>query len=166
MIAKLERNARAPSVQDLPALCSYLLLRGHAWADKTSVHDALELVGDGAQLGELGAALHRLLKHRARVDGPYYSVADVSRVAWHRRSVDTWARSFYTSGLIAWPGGQAWADLGVAHLCAAGWTTAEIARMVELPRRTIRNRADRISRSVRWAIMVPGAFYVHQGAPD
>ena len=155
MFRALERNARSPNVQDLPALCGYLLLKGHAWADSTAIGDALDEIGTGETLGPLGPALVRCLENRARMDGDGYSVADVTRVNWHARRVRVWDREIGASCAIGWPGGQAWRDLRVAHLVADGWTTGEIARLTGSSPRSVRKRRDRIARSFTWTAIAP-----------
>ena len=134
-------------------------MRGHQWADNTSIGDAQELVGDGAQLGELGPVLARMLENRARMDGEGWSVADCHRVNWHRRRVEAWEREIYRSCAVGWPGGSAWIDLRCANLLAEGWTPMEIARLVGIPARSIRKRSRRLGESLRWSAICPAPLH-------
>ncbi len=158
VISALDVNSSSPRVQDLPALCSYVLLRGYAWADSTSIRDAIAQIETGQELAlhhELGSSLLRCLESRARIDGPGWSVADVGRVRWYQRRVATWERTIGRSTGIAWPGDQAWADLRVAHLMRDGWTYKEISSLTGIPARSVRTRAERIGSSFRWAAICP-----------
>ena len=156
VVVALDVNPSGPNVQDLPALCAYLLLRGYSWADSTSVGEAIEEIGDGAQLHPvLGPVLVRCLQHRARIDGPGWTVADVSRVRWWQRRSEVWERTIEKSTGVAWPGDQGWADLRVSHLRADGWTCGEIASLVGVRPSSVRTRARRIGGSLRWAAVCP-----------
>ena len=160
VINALDVNSSSPRVQDLPALCSYVLLRGYAWADSISIGDAIDQIGTGQEIGlhqDLGPALLRCLENRARTDGLDWSVADVGRIRWYQRRVESWEKTIERSTGIGWPGDQAWADLRVAHLLRDGWTYKEISSLTGVPSRSVKTRADRISGSIRWAAICPSA---------
>lgn len=158
VIDALDVNSNEPRVQDLPALCAYVMLRGYAWADSISIGDAIDQIGTGQEIAlhqDLGPALLRCLENRARIDGPDWSVADVGRIRWYQRRVESWENTIQSLTGIGWPGEQAWADLRVAHLLRDGWTCKEIASLTGVPARSIKTRANRIGRSLRWAAICP-----------
>ena len=156
VVKGLNVNTSGPNVQDLPALCGYLLLRGYSWADSTSVGEAMGEIGTGEDLHPiLGPVLARCLQNRARIDGLGWTVADVSRVRWWQRRSEVWERTIERSTGVAWPGDQGWADLRLSHLRADGWTCGEIASLVGIPVRSIRTRARRVGGSLRWAAVCP-----------
>ena len=143
-------------MQDLPALLAYVYLRGHDWADRISIADAVAEIGGNQSLdGALKDALMRLLEMRARMSGPEWSVADVDRVQWYRRRVDSWNRAVVPTAGIAWPGGSAWIDLRISHLRSIGWTTPEISGVLRVSRRSVRKRIDRLSGDLSWSVLSP-----------
>ena len=146
----------SPNDQDGAALVSYVLARGHRWANETSVEDALALVGSGDHLHEeLGPALRRYLLRRQRIDGAGFSVADVERAWWWRRQVDTWDELITPAAAVRWPGSTGWRDLRFAHLWRQGWTDHEIAALLRLPVRQVRVRLDHLAASLPWRIVAP-----------
>jgi hypothetical protein len=125
-------------------MVGYYLLRGHTWADTTTIQEAIGLVVEvAAHLPDLAGPLRTYLIRRGRLHGPGYSVADVERFQWYRK-VAAWEEVIPAP----WPGraapGQrarnAWEDLRLAHLAAQGWTAEEIAGVLDLKVRGIRER--------------------------
>ena len=152
----LEHNSTVPHVQDLAGLLAYVYGRGHDYANRTSISDARIEIGDGTRLDPvLGPALARLLDLRDRVSGPEWSVADVDRVQWYRRRVESWDRSVLPHTGVGWPGGSAWIDLRITHMRNDGLTVPEISGVLRLSRRAIRSRIRRISGDFSWLIVCP-----------
>ena len=137
----LQGVTRADPDQGGAALCDYYLLRGHAWADSTSNEAALALVEEArCHLPDLAGELRVYLLRGARLHGPGYSVADVGRVQWYRRKVAAWEE---VAG-SPWPGNRSrgWQDLRLRHLRDQGWSPEEIAGVLGLRTRSIRDRLN------------------------
>lgn len=141
------RLTKADPDQAGAALVSYYLLRGHKWADSTALDEAIDLVEEAqTHLPDLAPELRGYLLRRARIDGHGFSVADVGRVQWYRRRCNAWADIAEPGAL--WPGSEGWQWLRLTHLRDQGWDHREIANVLQLRTRTIRERLTALDQTV------------------
>lgn len=151
-----DHNSAAPRLQDLAGLLGYVYCRGHGWADRTSIASAIDQIQALDEVDPvLGPALLRLLTVCKRERGGGWSVADVDRMQWYRRQVDTWDRACVPSRGITWPGGSAWIDLRITHMRAEGMTVGEISGLLGISRRAVRGRVRRLSVDLGWLVLSP-----------
>ena len=152
----LDRCLSASKTQGCTIATSFGLLRGHSWAISTSIDEAIELARDQPE-PELRARLVRAFEIQQRgPDCGSLSVADCSRVHWARRCRNGWEDYLSPMRGAPWPGGSGWFDLRVIlETRERGATHTELARELQLPARSIRQRIARLKLDPAWMGVVP-----------
>ena len=132
------------------------LMRGHGWAVDHSINEAIELA-ELTRDPELRTRLVRIfsIQLRGPEDGSL-SVADCSRVHWARRARSAWEDHLEPLKGAPWPGGSGWLDLRlILELRERGAEPHELALELDIPTRSLRQRAARLNLDPAWMMVVP-----------